>query len=85
MSLVKKMLEINPERNLVFTAIETLEDSEEIKQFHKEYREYMENEGYDNKVADSNIGYILGYYDKDTWRLWYPLLDIKHPIFGNIH
>lgn len=82
MSLVKKMLEKRPEKNPVFTAIETLKDSEEIKQFHKEYREYMENEGYDNKVADSNIGYILGYYDEDTKILWYNLLDVKHPIFG---
>ena len=80
--LVKKMHDINPERNLAFTAIEELTDPEEIQQFHEEYREYMTEEGYSDKVADSNIGYILGYYGDDTQILWYGLLGITHPIFG---
>ena len=85
MNIVKKLQEMKPERNVVFTAIESLGSREEIKQFHQEYREYMVDEGFTHEVADSNIGYVLGYYEKDTRNSWNELLDIVHPIFGKTY
>ncbi len=81
--LVKKMHDINPKRNLVFTAIDKLSKPKDITQFHKEYREYMVDEGYTEKIADQNIGYVLGYMGKETRSLWYGILDVEHPVFGN--
>lgn len=82
MNWADKMLEINPDRGPVFTAIDTLETEEDITRFHEDYRVYMKREGYDAQTADDNIGYILGYYGEETKKLWYGILEVSHPIFG---
>lgn len=82
MNLIEKLQQKNRDRNVVFIAIEELNSNDEIKQFHSEYKQYMVDEGFDHKVADSNIGYVLGYYDKTTRDSWMKLLDASHPVFG---
>lgn len=91
MGLIEKLKEEKPGRNYVFTAIETLTDPQEIKQFYSEYIVELKKETKapcdpkdDPKtVANSNIGYIVGYYDKATADRWMKTLsDVSHPIFG---
>jgi len=67
-----------PDRNIVFVAIDHLKDAEDIQQFYQEYCESITTE-----VANENIGYILGYYGKDTMRRWFEALpNVSHPFFG---
>ena len=84
MTLVEDMIKKRPDKNVVNTAIETLTTPEEVRRFHGEYRTYMEAEGYTAKIADRNIGYILGYYGEKEWDLWYGTLEeVTHPVFGD--
>jgi len=81
----------DPGRNMVFTAIETLKTSKDIKLFFDEYVQFLKDNGSEPKiredarrVAESNIGYILGYYGGDEHALWYGVLQtVSHPIFGH--
>jgi hypothetical protein len=89
MSLFEQMQKVAPKRNPVFTAIEKLKDPTDIKQFMRDYEEWMLKNGdlsirgREAEVARSNVGYILGYYDGATAKLWYGCLDnVSHPIFG---
>jgi hypothetical protein len=92
MSLVIKMLEINPKRDPIFTAIDKLKAKSEIKQFYSDLIEYYKQLGFDRgnpetfgksaeELAAYNVGYILGYYSKYTMEIWYKILNIGHPIF----
>ena len=88
MNLVENMREIDPKRNPVFVAIDTLKDPDDIRRFVSEYESWMvQNDetvrGREHEIACSNIGYILGYYGDETQRLWYGNLpDVVHPVFG---
>lgn len=90
MSLIKKLKETKPRRNVVFTAVETLTDPTEIKQFYQEYVECLRQHGDSEKVradpeavAKNNIGYIVGYYNKETADRWISAIPgVIHPIFG---
>jgi len=90
MSLLKKLEKTNPKRNVVFTAVETLTDPTEMKQFYNEYVTYLRENGDSEKVrqdpesvANSNIGYIVGYYDSETAERWMSNIPpVSHPIFG---
>lgn len=89
-TLVEKLQKERPNRNVLFTAIEKLTKPKDIKQFYGEYIEYLRTEGGDEetrnnpeKVANSNIGYALGYYSQETARRWMDLLEsVSHPVFG---
>lgn len=36
------------------------------------------------ELTDTNLGYMLGYYDTETRERWYGLLgSVSHPIFGH--
>jgi len=88
--ILEDLIKINPKRNPLFTAIEELKQEYEIKQFYKEYISYIKKEGNTKEVrknaeniANSNIGYALGYYSSKTSKRWNKLLEnVKHPIFG---
>ncbi len=85
MSLLGKLKETDPKRNVLFTAIETLKEELEIELFYEEYVKYLRRHGNENPemVAKSNIGYALGYYDQKTADRWFKALPgISHPIFG---
>jgi len=89
MQLIEKLQKEEPKRNIVFTAIEKLTNPKEIEQFYKEYVEYLRKRGDQEtrnnpeKVADENIGYILGYYSAETAQRWMEVLkSVRHPIFG---
>ena len=88
--IFKEMQDKNPDRDPIFTAIDILKDPKEIKQFCNEYEEWMIDhgdesiKGREREVTRSNIGYVLGYYDGETMKLWYSVLpDVSHPIFGS--
>lgn len=90
--IIEQLKAKEPDRDFVFIAIEELKMIWEIKQFYNEYCRWMEKNfkpeeslrGITCKqCADQNIGYILGYYDSDTRKLWNSVLNtINHPIFG---
>ncbi len=90
MSLLERLEKAKPGRNPVFTAVETLRDPTEMIQFYQEYVGYLRQHGDSENVranpeacANSNIGYIVGYYDKATADKWFGALpDVSHPIFG---
>lgn len=90
MTLYQEMQDKAPERNPVFTAIETLNTDDEIRQFVKEYEDYIianTNDtvrGREREVARQNVGYILGYHSDGVMKKWYAALpDVNHPIFGS--
>lgn len=93
MSLIKELQDKKPDREVVFTAIENLTDKKQIKQFYSEYVAYLkqriEREHIEKSpeiVADENIGYVLGYYDKKTADEWMETLpSVKHPVFGRFN
>ncbi len=59
-------------------AIDDLTAAEDIKQFYREY-----SAAYGEDLANSNIGYALGYYGSDVMRRWFDALpDVSHPVFG---
>jgi hypothetical protein len=89
---LKELQDLRPDRNVIFTAIEKLSESDEIKKFYQELIELTTEElskedtleNYDPEtLCAKNVGYILGYYGNKEWELWYPTLGISHPIFGN--
>ena len=87
--VLEKLLKLAPKRNPVFTAIEELKKEKEIKQFYQEYICYLKEEGDKEvrenaeRVANSNIGYVLGYYSSKTFYKWNKILEsISHPVFG---
>jgi len=88
--LLERLEKASPGRNFVFTAIETLKTPTEIKQFYQEYVDYLRQHGASEDiranpeaVANDNIGYVLGYYNKETADKWFKVLpNVKHPIFG---
>jgi hypothetical protein len=90
MTLFQKVWDKDPKRNVVFTAIDMLTDPDEIRQFIKEYEDWMLKnadgtaKGKGVETARKNVGYILGYYGDETQKLWYSALpDVSHPIFGH--
>ena len=90
MSLMEKLQEAKSDRNVVFTAVEQLTDPTEMKQFYQEYVAHLRQNGDSaevranpESVANSNIGYIVGYYDKETADRWMNTIpSVSHPIFG---
>jgi hypothetical protein len=88
--LIKKLERANPNRNLLFNAIETLKTPEEMRTFYREYVEYMRLNGNNEeikanaeRVAKENIGYVIGYYNEETGNRWMKALpEVYHPIFG---
>jgi hypothetical protein len=74
--ILEALEKAEPEKNLVVTAIKTLQEENDIKQFYTEYIEYLEQ----NKVKDSkqlaikNIGHVVGYFSPETINKWYKIL-----------
>lgn len=90
LSILETLQKTSPDRNVVFTAVEKLETPEEIRRFRDEYINFLQKEGGSEDVrfnaketANSNIGYILGYYGEKIIKRWFSALDdVSHPIFG---
>ena len=86
LTLVQRLQNKEPDRNVVFTAIEQLKTPEEIKEFYQEYIEWLKTNtelSDPEKVAKENIGYVIGYYSQETANTWMKTLeDIYHPVFG---
>ena len=90
MSLLQKLEKAKPGRNVVFTAVENLTDPTQMRQFYNEYVGYLRQHGNSEQirqnpesVANNNIGYIVGYYDKETADRWMKAIpSVSHPIFG---
>lgn len=86
--VTQKLLERDPDRNFLYTALKTLLDPTEIRQFYEEYVKICseilglsKEEAY--KVVRSNIGYCKGYYDEEIWKRWGNAIpEAPHPIFG---
>lgn len=89
-SIIERLQQKAPDKGVVFTAIAELKKPAEILQFRAEYEKYLREQGEDEKtrqnaaeVANSNIGYALGYYTKETAGKWFDTLEqISHPVFG---
>lgn len=67
-------------------AIGKIKDPETMRQYIKEYGEYIEDinkNGLGKEVAYSNIGYCIGYFDHETVKRWLDAIpDLRHPVFG---
>jgi len=85
-SLLAKMQEVEPKSNVLFNAIANLRDPVQIQQFYQEYVGHLESDPTlteAEKVAQSNIGYAVGYYDQETSKRWLDALpSVAHPVFG---
>lgn len=84
MRIIDKLQRLNPARNVAFIAIETLVEPQEVRQFFNEYVEVFREKYGDQAeaVAQSNIGYIVGYYNEETANRWRDITGATHPIFG---
>ena len=88
--ILERLEIIQPGRNIVFTAVETIKDEAEMADFFVDYVGWLSEHGNtqeirDNakKIAGENVGYILGYYDKETAKRWHSIIElITHPVFG---
>ncbi|MEK7617256.1 MAG: hypothetical protein AAB414_04320 [Patescibacteria group bacterium] len=89
-SILQRLQKLDPERNVAFTAVEQLKDPQEMQQFMDEYAKWLGENSDDEEikrnpfqVAGSNVGYIVGYYDKATADRWFQAIEgLSHPIFG---
>lgn len=85
-SLLKRLQEKNPDRNVLSTAISDLKDESDLKKFFDQYVEWLKGrvEESPESVALQNIGYAVGYYDQETADRWMKALPgVSHPIFGD--
>lgn len=69
----------------IFKAISTIKDKEKIQAYYMMYVNELKKNGKKNakSIANFNIGYILGYFNKpiaDTWLKALPT--VSHPVFG---
>lgn len=47
------------------------------------YKAMQDDNGGNKTYTDTNLGYILGYFDAQTYERWFKLLpDVVHPFFG---
>ena len=90
MTLYDEMQAKDPKRNPIFTAIDMLKTDDEIRQFVREYEEFLlantndEIRGKEVQVARDNVGYVLGYYSDGVMKQWYAALpSVAHPVFGS--
>ena len=84
-NLLQKLQAEKPDRNVAFTAIEQLKDEAQMREFFEQYVESLKGavEEDPEAVARQNIGYIVGYYDKETADRWMKALPgVSHPVFG---
>ncbi|MDD1710159.1 MAG: hypothetical protein LUQ37_04525 [Methanoregulaceae archaeon] len=56
-------------------AFDVIKNPHHAKRYMAEYRKL-------SKFADSNVGYMTGYYDSKTMRELQERFGVKHPIFG---
>ena len=84
-NIIKTLQATDPKRHVAFIAIEQLKKREEIQEFYKEYIQLLKDSEVKDpeKIAQQNIGYIVGYYDKETADKWMKTLpNVSHPVFG---
>jgi len=84
---------VNPKRNVLFTAIDEFpkypDEIAMMQKFVEAYPLWLKEHNPDwsmeeaRRVANSNIGYGVGYYDRETADKWMSVSDsIAHPVFG---
>jgi hypothetical protein len=74
MITIEELMKMQPGRNVVFIALDKLADDKSIRQFVKDYIDYMEDNGFRQYTALSNISYVLNYYGNVTRQSWDPVL-----------
>jgi hypothetical protein len=55
--------------------------SDEAKEFADKF---MKGYRKVTKFADTNIGYVIGYYDNKERKKLYKIFNVNHPIFGRM-
>ena len=81
-NLLQELQAKNPDRNVAFTAVDELKNSEQMKQFLKQYVEWLKEASLKNPedVVKQNIDYIVKRYDKETAERWMQALsEVSHP------
>ena len=84
-NLLQRLQAEKPDRNVAFTAIEQLKDEAQIREFFEQYIESLKGavEEDPEAVARQNIGYIVGYYDRETVDRWMKALPgVSRSVFG---
>ena len=89
--IIPRLQEVEPERNIVFVAVDHLTDPNEMNQFLNEYTALL-SESDDPKikenpmkVATDNVNYVAGYYSRETAERWMAVTEVGHPLFGTAH
>lgn len=84
--LLERLIGINPQQNIIKTAIDAVKTAENIQTFVDEYGSAIDEvykSGNGEEIALSNVGYFLGYYPKEVVEHWYNAdTRISHPVFG---
>lgn len=83
MKLYEQLVSAEPSRNIAFVAVERLTDAAQVREFYEQYVKALAEKGYGREVAAGNIGYVVGYYDRETADRWMSAIgEISHPVFG---
>ena len=89
-AMYQKMVDLKPNKNPIFTAVEQLTEPTEMRAFFDSCVAYYRLNGdsldvrkNSESVVKTNIGYVVGYHNEQTATRWMNAIDgIKHPIFG---
>lgn len=81
--LIEVLRSKNPQRDVLFTAFDTLKTEQDIQIFFPQYVQSLRNSADPQAVALENIGWLFGYYNDTTIALWRRALPqlILHPLF----
>ncbi len=84
--ILERLKQLNPDRNVAFTAVEQLSSDEDILEFYNEYVKWMRDGKVSNpeSVAIGNLSYIVVYYSQEITQRWKNALpNFSHPVFGS--
>jgi len=85
-NIIEKLKQKDPDKNFLFTAIESLHNDDEIREFREEYVTVMKESGTNERaktapkeVVDDNICIVLDkYFDETISDKWFEALpDLK--------
>ncbi len=90
MSLIEKLKEEEPKQDILCTAMQSLTNPKDIKQFYQEYVAHLKQNGdseYVRKnpesVANGNIGFAVADFDEKTADRWMKVIpSASHPFYG---
>ena len=99
MSIIQRLRTEHPKLNPLFAAVENLKEPSEIKQFYREYVDWLSSDSkyiegvsktagrnYDPEIiANCNIRVVLGGRTNPLWEKWMDALpEVKDHVYDNV-